>query len=85
MAEVIVKGNISVSVNTKIINQLANIISSTQGIDFTKELVATELVDAINAIKTNGNTAIVVDNQAICTGISPPTNAACTFTMTIHS
>ena len=85
MAEGIVKGNISVSVNTKIINQLANRVSTTQGIDFTKELVATELVDAINAIKTNGNIAIVLDNQAICTGIPPPTNAACAFTITIHS
>jgi hypothetical protein len=75
--------NIS-SVNTKIINQLANRVSTTQGIDFTKALVATELVNAINAIKRNGNTAVVVDNQAICTGISPA-NAACTFTITIHS
>jgi hypothetical protein len=85
MAEGIVKGNISVSVNTKIINQLANRVSTTQGIEFTKELVATELVDAINAIKTSGNTAIVLDNQAICTGIPPPTNAVCAFTITIHS
>lgn len=44
-------------------------------IDFTKELVATEFVDAINAIKTNGNTAIVLDNQVICTGIPPPSTA----------
>jgi hypothetical protein len=80
-----VKDHISVSVNTKIINQLANRVSTTQGIDFTKALVATELVNAINAIKTNGNTAVVVDNQAICTGISPPTNSTCTFTITIHS
>jgi CheY-specific phosphatase CheX len=83
MAEGSVKGNISVSVNTKVINQLANRVSTTQGIDYTKELVATELVDAINAIKTNGNTTLVVDNQAIC--ISPPTKAACAFTITIHS
>ncbi len=85
MAEGSVKDNISVSVNTKVINQLANRVSTTQGIDFTRELVATELVDAINAIKPNGNTAIVVDNQAICTGIFPPTNATCAFTITIHS
>ena len=85
MAEGSVKGNISVSVNTKVINQLANRVSTTQGIDFTKALVATELVNAINATKTNGNTAVVVDNQAICTGIFSPINAACTFTITIHS
>lgn len=57
MAKGSVKDNISVSVNTKIINQLANRVSTTQGIDFTKALVATELVNAINTIKTNGNTA----------------------------
>jgi hypothetical protein len=85
MAEGSVKGNISVSVNTKIINQLANRVSTTQGIDFTKALVSTELVNAMNAIKTNGNTTVVVDNQAICTGIFSPTNAACAFTITIHS
>ena len=47
MAEGSVKDNIPVSVNTKIINQLANRVSTTQGIDFTKELVATELINAI--------------------------------------
>jgi hypothetical protein len=80
-----VKGNISVGVNTKVINQLANRVSTTQGIDFTKALAATELVNAMNAIKTNGNTTVVVDNQATCTDISPPTNATCAFTITIHS
>jgi hypothetical protein len=85
MAEGSVKDNIPVSVNTKIINQLANRVSTTQGIDFTKELVATELVNAINAIKTNGNTPLVVDNLATCTGISPPTNPACAFTINIRS
>jgi hypothetical protein len=82
MAEGSVKDNISVSVNTKVINQLANRVSTTQGIDFTKELVATELVAAINTIKTN---TIVVDNQAVCTGIYTPTNRACAFTISIHS
>lgn len=98
MAKGSVKDNISVSVNTKIINELANRVSTTQGIDFTKALVATELVNAINTIKTNGNTAttnstlaqqqlekIVVDNQATCTGVSSPTSAACAFTINIHS
>ena len=82
MAEGSVKDNISVSVNTKVINQLANRVSTTQGIDFTKELVATELAAAINTIKTN---TIVVDNQAACTGIYTPNNRACAFTISIHS
>jgi hypothetical protein len=85
MAEGSVKDNIPVSVNTKIINQLANRVSTTQGIDFTKELVATELVNAINAIKANGKTPVVVDNRVTCTGISTPTNPACAFTINIHS
>jgi hypothetical protein len=84
MAEGSVRGNISVSVNTKIINQLADRVSTTQGIDFTKALVATELVNALNTIKANGNTTVVVDNQATCTSIISP-NAACAFTITIHS
>lgn len=83
MAEGSVKDNIPVSVNTKIINQLANRASTTQGIDFTKELVATELVNAINAIKTKGNAPVVVDNLATCTGIS--TKPACAFTINIRS
>lgn len=85
MAEGSVKDNIPVSVNTKIINQLANRVSTTQGIDFTKELVVTELVNAINAIKTKGNTPVVVDNLATCTGIFPPTNPACALTINIRS
>ena len=85
MAEGSVKDNLPVSVNTKIINQVANRVSTTQGIGFTKELLATELFSAINAIKTNGNTSVVVDNLAKCTGISPPTNPACAFTISIRS
>jgi hypothetical protein len=85
MAQGSVKDNIPVTVNTKIINQLADRVSTTQGIDFTKELLATELVNAINAIKTNGSTPVVVDNLATCTGISPPTNPACAFTINIRS
>src|SRR5215467_3991347 len=84
MAEGSVKDNLPVSVNTKIINQLANRVSTTQGIDFTKELVGTELVSAINAIKTNGNTSVVVENLATCTRISPPTNPACAFKISIR-
>ncbi|MGA9153449.1 MAG: hypothetical protein WBZ36_22955 [Candidatus Nitrosopolaris sp.] len=85
MAEGSIKDKIPVNVNTKIINQLANRISTTQGIDFTKELVVTELVNAINAIKTKGNTPLVVDNLATCTGISPPTNPVCALTINIRS
>jgi hypothetical protein len=70
----------------------------TQGIDFAKALVATELANAINTLMTNRNTAVphmtttqqqlakvVVDNQAICSGISFPTSAACALTINIHS
>jgi hypothetical protein len=85
MAEGSVKDKIPIGVNTKIINQLANRVSTTQGVDFTKELVATELVNAINAVKTNGKTPVVVDNLARCTGISPPMNPACAFTIIIRS
>jgi hypothetical protein len=85
LAEGSVKDNIPVSVNTKIITQVANRVSTTQGIDFTKELLATELVNAIHAIKSNGNTPVVVDNLATCTRISPPTNPACAFTVNIRS
>lgn len=96
MAKGNIKGNISVSVNTKIINDMANRVSTTQGIDFTKALVATELVNAIKTMKTNGITTsanmtvtqqlpkVVIDNQAICTGISSPTSAACAFIINIH-
>ncbi len=95
-----VTSNISVGVNAKVINQLANNrVSTTQGLDFTKKLVAAELAIAINA--TNNNTAgahttttiaqqqqqipkVVVDNQAICSGILSSTSATCDFTITIH-
>jgi hypothetical protein len=93
-----VTSNILVSVNAKVINQLANNrVSTTQGLDFTKKLVAAELANAINA--TNYNTAgahtttmaqqqqipkVVVDNQAICSGILSSTSATCDFTITIH-
>jgi hypothetical protein len=96
MAKGNIKGNISVSVNTKIINDMANRVSTTQGIDFTKALVATELVNAIKTMKTNRITTaanmtvtqqlpkVVIDNQAICTGLSSPTSAACAFIINIH-
>jgi hypothetical protein len=92
-----VKSAIPVNVNAKIINQLANTrVDTTQGIDMTKKLIATELINAINTTTTNGNAAshivqqpakvavIAVDNQAICTGIASTTGAACAFTINIH-
>jgi len=55
--------NNTVDVNTKIINQLANNrIDTTQGIDFTKKLIATELTNAINSmmVPTNNTIANIV-------------------------
>jgi hypothetical protein len=90
-----VRSAIPVNVNAKIINQLANgRIDTTQGTDMTKRLIATELTNAINATATNSNAPsqllyqpkrIAVDNQAICTGISSTTKAACTFLINIHN
>ncbi|MGC2571528.1 MAG: hypothetical protein WA364_08450 [Candidatus Nitrosopolaris sp.] len=92
-----VKSAIPVNINAKIINQLANSrVDTTQGIDITKKLIATELINAINATTTGSNApfhfvqqptkevVIAADNQAICTGIASPTKAACSFTINIH-
>ena len=100
-----VTSNIPVSVNAKIINQLDNNrISTTQGIDFTKSVVALELANVINTMMKNSKTVgtaanttaptssiterqlprVVVDNQAICTGIGSSTNPACDFSISIH-
>jgi hypothetical protein len=89
-----VNSSIPVSVSAKIINQLGNNrVDTTQGIDMTKKLVATEVLNAINSITTKSNTAshivqqsakIVVGNQAICSGIASPTKLACSFTISIH-
>ncbi|MGC1928328.1 MAG: hypothetical protein WA667_05090 [Candidatus Nitrosopolaris sp.] len=63
---------------------------TTQGVNMTKSLVATELANAINAnskpASQNGQqpTKVIVDNQATCNGIAFPTNAACAFTIVIH-
>jgi hypothetical protein len=98
-AIVIAKGSvrsaIPVNVNAKIINQLSNNrIDTTQGIDMTKRLIATELTNAIDTTATNSNapsqllhqpTKIAFDNQAICTGISSTTKAACTFLVSIQN
>ena len=90
-----VKSSIPVNVNAKIINQLGNTrVDTTQGIDMTKKLIATELINAINTTTTNNSAGshivqqpakVVVDNQAICSGIASPTKAACNFTINIHS
>ncbi len=70
-----VKSFIPVTVNAKIINQLGNTrVDTTQGIDMTKKLIATELVNAINTTATNSNRVshivqqspkVVVDTQAV--------------------
>jgi hypothetical protein len=86
-----VKNLIPVNVNAKIISQLNNDrIDTTQGIDMTKKLIATELTNAINATTRNllshlvhQPARVVVDNQAICSGIAS-TKAACSFTINIH-
>ena len=84
------KNAIPVNVNAKIIaNGRAD---TTQGIDMTKRLIVIELTNAINA--TTPSTVshfvyqparVVVDNQAICSGIASPTKAACDFTIDIHN
>ena len=89
-----VNSSIPATVSAKIINQLDNRVDTTQGVDMTKKLVATEVLNAINSIATKSNTAshivqqqakIVVGNQAICSGIASPTKLACSFTIGIHS
>ena len=88
-----VNSSIPVSVSAKIINQLGNNrVDTTQGIDMTKKLVATELLNAINSVTTKTSTAshivqqsakIIVGNQAICSGIASP-KITCSFTINIH-
>jgi hypothetical protein len=94
MAKGSVKSTIPVNVNARIINQLANRIDTTQGIDMTKRLIATELTNAINTTTTNSNipfhlvqqqtNRVTVDDQAVCTGIASASKAACSFTINIH-
>jgi hypothetical protein len=88
-----VKNAIPVNVNAKIINQLANgRVDTTQGIDMTKRLTATELINAINVTTPSfvshfvyQPARVIVNNQAICSGIASPTKAACAFTIDIHN
>jgi len=56
MAKGSVQSTIPVNVNAKIINQLADgRVDTTQGIDMTNRLIATELINAINLITTNND------------------------------
>ena len=64
----------------------------TQGIDMTKRLIVIELTNAINATTPSAVShlvyqpaKVIVDNQAICSGIASPTKAACAFTINIHN
>ena len=74
------------------INQLDNsIVDTTQGIDMTKRLIATGLTNAINATPNSVSyfvhqpARVVVDNEAICSGIASPTKAACSFIINIRA
>ena len=61
-------GNNTVNVSTKIINQLSNNrVDTTQGIDFTKKLIATELSNAIDTMMAPSNSTIanIVHNTPI--------------------
>jgi hypothetical protein len=82
-----VKNTIPVIVNAKIINQLANNrVDTTQGLYMTKSILAKELANAINTIQSLNSqqpAKVVVDNQAICSGIATSTSAACDFTISI--
>jgi hypothetical protein len=84
------KSAFPVNVNAKIIAN--GRVDTTQGIDMTKRLTVIELVDAINATTPSfvshfvyQPARVIVDNQAICSGIASPTKAACAFTIDIHN
>jgi len=80
--------------NAKIINQQADgRVDTTQGIDITNRLIATELINAINLITISNDLPshlsqqairVTVDNQAICTSIATASKAVCSFTINIH-
>jgi hypothetical protein len=72
------KNAIPVNVNAKIIAN--GRVDTTQGIDMTKRLIATELMDAINTAPAR----VTVDNQATCTGIAS-TTTACSFLINIRN
>jgi hypothetical protein len=87
------KSTIPVSVNARIVNQLANNrTTTTQGGAITKQSLTTELVTALNATLPSGDITsknvqksgkVAVDTQASCKGIASPTTAACTFIISI--
>jgi hypothetical protein len=84
------KSAIPVNVTAKIIAN--GRVDTTQGIDMTKRLIATELINAINATTPSvvshfvyQQARVIVDNQATCSGIASPTKVACAFTIDIHN
>ena len=89
------KNMFPVNVDARIINQVAKSrTDTTQGVNMTKSLVATELANSIDTITAtsklasqNGQqpTKVIVDNQATCNGIASPTTASCPFIIIIHS
>ena len=91
-----VKSPTPVNVTARIINQLANNrIDTTQGVDMTKRIMATELTNAIKTTLPSSNGSItakniqqsakaIVNNQATCSGIGSPKGVVCAFTVTIH-
>jgi hypothetical protein len=89
------KNTFPVNVDARIINQVAKSrTDTTQGVNMTKSLVATELANSIDTIIASSNpasqngqqtTKVIVDNQATCSGIASPTTASCAFIIIIHS
>jgi hypothetical protein len=87
------KSTIPVSVNARIVNQLANNrTTTTQGSAITKQSVTTELANALNATLPYADIAsknvqksakVAVDTQASCKGIGSPTAAACAIIISI--
>lgn len=87
------KSTIPVSVNARIVNQLANNrTTTTQGSAITKQSVTTELANALNATLPYGDIAsknmqksakVAVNTQASCKGIGSPTAAACAIIISI--
>jgi hypothetical protein len=62
-------------------------VAHAPSVDMTKKLIATELTNAINATSPNllsQPARVVVDNEAICSGIASATKAACSFIVNIH-
>ena len=63
-------------------------MDTTQGIDMTERLIATEPTNAINATTPNSVSYFVHQPArvvvAVCNGIASPTKAACSFIINIH-